>query len=139
MQCPKCGAEAGAAEFCPACLSLVGAPAKRGEEVERDLAQRELAAAGERRAALQRQSRQAFVWFGAIAVAVSVGVAVASMAEAIWGNPAGFAPGGDREPRVRCRADADCGVDPCGRPIPCASHVCTRKDPGPCPEPVPGR
>ncbi len=140
MKCPQCGVEAGPAEFCPACLAVVGEPAKRGEEVEREVAQKDLAAAKERRAALQRQSRQAFIWVGAIAVAASFGVAVASAMDLLWGSPAGPATSSaDREPRVRCRSDGDCGLDPCGRPVSCAAHVCTRKDLGPCPAPPGGR
>ena len=134
MQCPQCGAEAGAAEFCPACLAQVGPPAKTSEEVERDLEQKDREERKVRLDALLRQGRLTLIWIGAIAVAVSVGAAIASVVASLSDGTASAPASAEREPRVRCRGESDCGTDPCGRPIACESHACVRKTPGPCPE-----
>ena len=140
MQCPQCGTEAGPSEFCPSCLAKVGTPALQGAALEQELARKELEEKKTRRDALDRQRRQSLIWIGAIGLAVILGMAISAVVDSLT-SPRPAAPVTiDREPRVRCRAEGDCGTDSCGRPMACVSHVCVRREPaGPCPETKPER
>ena len=133
MQCPKCSTDAGESEFCPSCLTVVGAPKAKGEQLEEALKQKELEAREKARAELQRSGRQTIIWAGALTVAIALGVAIAGVIGA-YSDPPAPPANPFREPRVRCGRDADCGDDPCKHPMRCVDRACQRDKTAPCTE-----
>lgn len=132
MQCPNCKAEVPEREFCAGCLSRIAEPSQKGEALEAALAEKEVAEVARKREELHRTGRQFILYGGAVLVAVTIGIAVAAIVGAYSGGGAPSTASEQREPRVRCGRDQDCGRDACSRAVRCLNHVCTRET-SPCP------
>jgi hypothetical protein len=133
VQCPSCKAEVPEREFCASCLSRIAEPSRKGEALEAALAEKEVADVARKRVELHRAGRQFILYGGAVLLAVTMGIAVAAIVGAYSGGGAPSTVREQREPRVRCGRDQDCGRDACSRLVRCLDHVCTREM-SPCPE-----
>ncbi len=121
MQCPKCNAEAGAGEFCPSCLAQIAAPALKPDEVDAKVAKQDQEEKLKKAQQMKEGGRRMILYAGAFLMAVSIAAAALGIIDQLR-SPGSSAEG---EPvRLKCRTNADCGLDRCGREIACADSSC---------------